>query len=339
MGAGILGIGMAVPERKLGNDELCASLDTDDAWIRQRTGIVERRIAAPDEATSTFASKAARGALADAGVRATDVDLVVVATCTPDYPIPGTAPLVQTAIGATNAGAFDVNAGCTGFVTALSVASGMVAAGHARTVLVCGADTLSRVTDYDDRTTAVLFGDGAGAVVVGASGNGSQLGPFVQGADGSKADWLLVPAGGSRRPADKDTVVERAHAIRMRGQDVYRHAVDRMTESALRVLDGAPASSVDLVVAHQANARIVRAVADRLGLDRSKVVCNIAGYGNTSAGSIPIALAEAVAEGRLHAGMRVLLAAFGAGFSWAAGMVQWGARGAERDLPSGAPRR
>ena len=201
----------------------------------------------------------------------------------------------------------------------------MVDAGTARNVLVCGADTLSRFTNYDDRTTAVLFGDGAGAVVVGESARGSRVGPFVFGCDGSKADWLWIPAGGSANPATDATVSGRQHAIDMHGQDVYKHACDRMTEAAREVLGSRPLDSVDLVVAHQANGRIVRTVAQRLGLKNEQVVDNIARYGNNSAASIPIALAESVASGRLADGMSVLLVAFGAGFSWAAAMVEWGA--------------
>jgi 3-oxoacyl-[acyl-carrier-protein] synthase-3 len=199
----------------------------------------------------------------------------------------------------------------------------MITAGSYKHILVCGADTLSRITNWDDRTTAVLFGDGAGAAVLGPSEH-SRMGPFVLGSDGSKVDLLWVPAGGSRRPADETTLAERAHGIRMKGQDVYKNACDRMTEAALAVLGGQPVSSVDLFVAHQANARIVSAVADRLKLTQEQAVCNIAQYGNTSAASIPIALCELEEEGRLKDGMRVLLAAFGAGFSWGAGLVDWG---------------
>jgi 3-oxoacyl-[acyl-carrier-protein] synthase-3 len=323
-GACVIGFGMAVPDRVLTNHDLEGMLDTTDEWIRTRTGIEQRRIAAPDEATSTFAAAAGAEALKRANLTPDDLDLVLVSTCTPDYPIPGAAPLVQTTLGAGNAGALDLNAGCTGFVYGLATAKGYVDAGIARYVLVCGADTLSRVTNYDDRTTAVLFGDGAGAVVVGPSDEGSSIGPFTFGCDGSKLDWLWQPGGGSARPASNETVGERAHTIHMHGQDVYKHACDRMTEAAREVLGDEPLDSVDLVVAHQANGRIVRTVAQRLGLRREQVVDNIAGYGNNSAASIPIALAEACAAGRLKRGMRVLVVAFGAGFSWGAGLLTWG---------------
>ena len=324
MSSAVTGLGMAVPDAVLTNAQLERSLDTTDEWIRTRTGITERRIAAPDEATSTFAAAAGAQALKDAQLTPDDLDLILVSTCTPDYPVPGCAPLVQTTLGAGRAGAFDLNAGCTGFVYGLSVASAMVDAGTARNVLVCGADTLSRVTNYEDRTTAVLFGDGAGAVVVGASDGATRVGPFVFGCDGSKADWLWIQAGGSAIPTTADTLQQHQHQLEMHGQDVYKHACDKMTEAAREVLGDRPLDSVDLVVAHQANARIVRTVAQRLGLAKEQVVDNIARYGNNSAASIPIALAESVASGRLRDGMTVLLVAFGAGFSWAAAMVEWG---------------
>jgi 3-oxoacyl-[acyl-carrier-protein] synthase-3 len=327
-GAAIVGLGMAVPDGVLSNAELETALDTTDEWIRTRTGIAERRIAKPGEATSTFATAAGAEALKSAGLLPDDLDIILVSTCTPDYQVPGCAPLVQSALGAGRAGAFDLNAGCTGFVYGISVASALVTAGTARNVLVCGADTLSRITDYTDRTTAVLFGDGAGAVVVGqaqAGSGDSRVGPFVFGCDGARFDWLWVPAGGSAEPADEETVAGRRHMIEMHGQDVYKHACDRMTEAAREVLGDRPLSSIDLVVAHQANARIVRTVAQRLGLRADQVVDNIARYGNNSAASIPIALAEASAGGRLEDGMSVLVVAFGAGFSWAAGLIEWGA--------------
>jgi 3-oxoacyl-[acyl-carrier-protein] synthase III len=324
MSSAVLGWGMAVPDRVLANSDLEEMLDTTDEWIRTRTGIKERRIAAAGETTATFATAAGAHALKEASLTPDDLDLVLVATCTPDYQVPGTAPLVQSALGAAHAGAFDLNAGCTGFVYGLATAQSFVDAGVAKHVLVCGADTLSRITNYDDRTTAVLFGDGAGAVVVGPSPGGTHIGPFVFGCDGSKMDWLWVPAGGSARKTDEQTVAEGAHTIQMHGQDVYKHACDRMTEAAREVLGDEPLESIDLVVAHQANGRIVRTVAQRLGLRPDQVVDNIASYGNNSAASIPIALAEASTSGRLEHGMRVLIVAFGAGFSWGAGLMTWG---------------
>jgi 3-oxoacyl-[acyl-carrier-protein] synthase-3 len=324
-GASILGLGMCVPDGVLTNADLEARLDTTDEWIRTRTGIAERRIAAEGEATSTFATAAGAEATKDAGLLPDDLDLVLVSTCTPDHPVPGSAPLVQSSLGAGRAGAFDLNAGCTGFVYGLSVASSFVDAGTASNVLLCGAETLSRIVDPDDRTTAVLFGDGAGAVVVGRSADGrSRIGPFVFGCDGARADWLWVPAGGSAMPTTHATLDAGDHLVHMNGQDVYKHACDRMTEAAREVLGDRSLDDIDLVVAHQANARIVRTVAQRLGLKDDQVVDTIAGYGNNSAASIPIALAESVASGRLTDGMTVLLVAFGAGFSWASCLVEWG---------------
>lgn len=322
-GACIYGIGMSVPERSVSNEELSRTIDTSDEWIRQRTGIAARRVAADGEATSTLAIEACRRALKAAETEADEIDLLLLSTVTPDYLVPGASPLVQAALGATRAGSLDINAGCCGFVTGLSLATAMVTSGQARRVLVCGAETLSRILDWTDRVTAVLFGDGAGAAVVGVSDR-PRLGPFVLGADGTKVDWLWQPAGGSRMPATEKTVADRAHTIKMRGQDVYKAAVEKMTEAARTILGEEPVSSVDLVVAHQANARIIQAVADRLGLTEDQTVCTMAQYGNTSAASIPIALTELEASGRLREGMRVLLAAFGAGVYWGAGMVTWG---------------
>jgi 3-oxoacyl-[acyl-carrier-protein] synthase-3 len=324
MSSAITGLGMAAPDNILTNADLEARLDTTDEWIRTRTGITERRIASPDEATSTFATAAGAEALKKAGLTPDDLGLVLVSTCTPDYPIPGSAPLVQSALGAGNAGALDLNAGCTGFVYGLAVGSSMVNAGVADNVLVCGADTLSRITNYEDRTTAVLFGDGAGAVVISKTDGPSRIGPFVFGSDGARHDWLWQPAGGSARPATTETVATSAHTIEMHGQDVYKHACDRMTEAVREVIGDRPLDEIDLVVAHQANARIVRTVAQRLGLRPDQCVDNIARYGNNSAASIPIALAEAEADGRLKDGMTVVVVAFGAGFSWGAGIIEWG---------------
>ncbi len=321
----ILGCGMAVPDRVLTNAELEQMVDTTDEWIRSRSGIQERHIAAPDEATATFATAAGANALKSAGLPPDDLDLIIVGTCTPDMPVPGSAPLVQSALGAGRAGAFDINAGCTGFITSLAMASSAVSSGLARNVLVCGADTLSRITNYEDRGTCVLFGDGAGAVVVGAIDGDDRLGPFTMGCEGERWDLLFVPAGGSQHPATDETVAGRAHSLRMKGQDVYKHACEHMVQAARDVIGDTPLDEIDLVVAHQANARIVRTVQERLGLRDDQVVQNIERYGNTSAASIPIALSEVVASGRLRDGMKVVLVAFGAGFAWAAGLVTWGA--------------
>jgi len=323
-GAVVLGSGMSVPDGVLTNGDFERMFDTTDEWIRTRTGIEERRIAAASEATATFATAAGADALKDAGLTPDDLDLIIVATCTPDMPVPGSAPLVQAALGAGRAGAFDLNAGCTGFICALAMGTSAVESGLARHVLVAGADTLSRVTNYTDRGTCVLFGDGAGAVVLGPSANGTHVGPFVMGCEGERWDLLHIPAGGSQHPADAQTVADHGHTIRMKGQDVYKHACDRMTQAAREVCGEIPVDEIDLVVAHQANARIIRTVQERLGLRDDQVVQNIERYGNTSAASIPIALHETISAGRLRDGMRVVLVAFGAGFSWAAGLVRWG---------------
>ena len=315
---------MAVPDRVLTNAELEQMVDTTDEWIRSRSGILERHIAAPDEATATFATAAGANALKAAGLTPDDLDLIIVGTCTPDMPVPGSSPLVQSALGAARAGAFDINAGCTGFITSLAMASSAVESGLAKHVLVCGADTLSRITNYEDRRTCVLFGDGAGAVVVGPTEGDSRLGPFTMGCEGERWDLLYVPAGGSARPATDATVDRREHALRMKGQDVYKHACDRMVAAAREILSDTQLEEIDLVIAHQANARIIRTVQERLGLRDDQVVQNIERYGNTSAATIPIALSEIVASGRLRDGMLVLLVAFGAGFAWAGGLVRWG---------------
>lgn len=320
----ILGCGMAVPDRVLTNAELERMVETTDEWIRSRSGILERHIAAPDEATSTFATAAGANALKAAGLTPDDLDLIIVGTCTPDMPIPGASPLVQSALGAGRAGAFDINAGCTGFITSLAMASSAVSSGLAKHVLVCGADTLSSITNYEDRRTCVLFGDGAGAVVVGPADGESRLGPFVMGCEGERWDLLYQPAGGSARPASDATVDAREHTLRMKGQDVYKHACDRMVQAAREVIGDMPLDDIDLVVAHQANARIIRTVQERLGLRDDQVVQNIERYGNTSAATIPIALSEVAASGRLRDGMLVVLVAFGAGFDWAGALVRWG---------------
>lgn len=323
LGSAVVGCGLAVPDARRTNADLVDYLDTTDEWIQQRTGISSRRICAPNEATSDLAAEACRLALKDASMSPADLDMVIVATFTPDHLLPGTAPLVHSMLGARSAGSFDINAGCAGFVTALSVADAMVRAGTVRAVAVCGADVVSRFVDPEDRTTAILFGDGAGAVIVVASDE-PRLGPFVFGTDGERLDCLMVPAGGSRMPATHKTITGRLHNVTMKGQDVYRHAVDRMEQAVREVLDGEDVNSVDLLVAHQANARIVSALAERIGLDPGRAVCNIAEYGNTSAASIPIALAESVEQGQLNQGSRVLTVAFGAGFAWAAGLITWG---------------
>lgn len=318
----VAGVGAYLPERVVTNDDLAAVLDTSDEWIRSRTGIRERHVAAPDEATSDLAANAARAALADAGIDAAELGAVIVATTTPDHTIPATAPLVGAAIGAT-APAFDVNAACTGFVYALKVAVGLLATGDAP-VLVIGAETLTRVVDQTDRRVAVLFGDGAGAVVLARDERGA-LGPFHLGADGADPSMLWMAAGGTRRPVDDQVLEERSHYLTMRGGDVYRNAVHRMSEASRVVLEraGRSVADIDLLIGHQANVRILNAVAERLELPLEHNQVSLDRHGNTSAASIPLALADACEQGRLNDGDLVVLTAFGAGLTWGACLLTW----------------
>jgi 3-oxoacyl-[acyl-carrier-protein] synthase III len=314
MGSSITGWGTALPERELHNSELAARLDLSEDWIVERTGIRSRRIASEGQTTSLLAAAAGAAALGKAGISATELDLILVATCTPDYQLPPTGPLVGAALGATGIGAFDINAACSGFLYGLAQASALIEAGTARRVLVCGADILSRVTDYEDPKTSVLFGDGAGAAVLEKVDGPTRVGPFRLLADGSQPELLWIPETGG--------------CIQMEGRDVYRRAVDGMTRSVRDVVveSGMSVDDVDLVIAHQANARILEAVASRLGLPQEKVVLNISRYGNTSAASIPIAISEAVDSGVVKDNDVIVMTAFGAGFTWGAGIVRWGTR-------------
>lgn len=323
---GILGIGSALPGRVVKNSDLELSLDTSDEWIRTRTGIRERRIAEDGVVTSDLAAAAAREALADAGLGAEDVDLVVVATASPDAPLPATACYVQAKLGAYRAAAFDVSAGCTGFIYGLAVGSQFVQSGVYRNVLVIGAEILSRILDWQDRSTCVLFGDGAGAVVLGPVAEGSGLINFKLGADGTMADMLAVPAGGSRMPACLKTVEARRHYVQMlSGNETFKFAVRVMGEIAAQTLEEAGLSKDDLdfLVPHQANLRIIEAARKRFDLPEEKVVVNIDRYGNMSSASIPVALEEAVRSGRLKRGDLVILVGFGAGLTWGAALMRY----------------
>ena len=323
-GLAVLGAGFAVPEREITNDALAARLDTSDAWIVSRTGIRARRVL--DEAslaTSHLATAAARAALARADLEPDAIDLLIVATSSPDYPIPSTACLVQAALGARPVPAFDLNAACSGFVYGLALADQALATGAARHVLLVGADTLTRHVDWDDRGTAVLFGDGAGALVLG---RGAGLLGVHLGSDGRRADDLVIAAGGSRRPVDGAALAARAHKIAMKGPEVFRAAVDAMAdalEAAARQAGVRP-DRLRWVFAHQANARIIRGVAERLGITLAAFWMNLDRYGNTGAASIPIALAEAAAAGHLEAGDVLGLTAAGAGLTWGAAILRWG---------------
>jgi len=311
MKAGISGVGSALPSRVITNHDLSRRLDTSDEWIVRRTGIRTRRQLQPGEDLATLAVAACADALADAGRAADEVDAILITTVTPDFITPGLAPLVADRLGARRASAVDMNGACAGFLYALDHASAMVETGRAGLVLVCGAEALSRITDHEDRSTAVLFGDGAGAVAITAGDFDLGLPPFALGADGSRADLLY---------ADRHERV-----LRMRGAEVYRHAVARMveaTEQALRSVD-LGVDDIDLFVAHQANARIIEAVADRLGLSRDRISLHVQEVANTSSASIPLALHQAERAGALRPGDTVALAAFGAGFVWGAGVVSW----------------
>jgi 3-oxoacyl-[acyl-carrier-protein] synthase-3 len=323
--AAILGVGSALPEQVVTNDRFPGS---SDEWVRTRTGIRERRFAAEGETASTLAIAAARPALAGAGVDPAAVDLVIVATVSGDRPLPPTAAYVQAALG-TGGGGFDLGAACAGFVYGLAVADTMVTAGASDLALVVGTECLSRFINIDDRSTAVLFGDGAGAAVVGASEEPGILASLLE-IDGSHADLLTIPAGGSALPTSAETVAGRDHTIHMAdGGEVFRRAVVGMADSCGRVLDkaGLTADDVTLLIPHQANARIIKAVANRLGFPLDRVILDIETVGNTSAASVPIALDHAWRGGRLSPGDLVLTVAFGGGLTWGANLLRWTAEG------------
>ena len=314
----ITGLGAYVPERVMTNDELSTMMDTSDEWIRERTGIHERRIAGPGQALSDLCLPAAREALETAGVEGSQIDLSVVATVTPDMAFPSTGAILAVLLGAHEAAAYDLSAGCTGFMYAVAQAYGMLAGGLAQRALVVGGDVLSKILDWTDRGTAVLFGDGAGAVVLERVGEGGFLG-FELGADGSGGPQLYLPAGGSRTPATAESVADRQHFVQMNGREVFKFATRVLVTSAEAVLAecGRTIDEVDIYVPHQANAR------DKLGIPEDKVVIDVDRYGNTSSGSIPLALADAKADGRLQAGKLVLMTGMGAGLTWGSGLIEW----------------
>jgi 3-oxoacyl-[acyl-carrier-protein] synthase III len=316
----ITGLGAYVPERVLTNDELATIVDTNDEWITERTGIKERRIAAPEEAFTDLALPAARTALAQAGVEARDIDLLVCATVTPDMMFPTSSALLADALGAPDAGAYDLLAGCTGFMYALVQAYGMLASGLAQRALVVGGDVLSRILDWTDRSTLVLFGDGAGAVVLERTSDRGFLG-FELGADGGGGIHLSLPGSGSRR-IDDGTGNGYVH---MNGREVFKFATRVLVSSAEAVLArcGVSVEDVDVYVPHQANVRIMDHAAQKLGIPRERMVVNVDRFGNTSSGSIPLALAEAQRDGRLKKGDLVLMTGMGAGLTWGSGLMRW----------------
>jgi 3-oxoacyl-[acyl-carrier-protein] synthase III len=311
-GAALTHLGVALPERRVSNEEIAQRAGVDTDWIVSRTGIHERRAVSPGETLAGLAAQAGQALLEDAGLDPADLDLVLVATTSADHVTPSAAPLVATAIGATRAGAIDVGAACTGFLSGLMMGAAQIESGRAERVLLIGADILTRYTDYDDRRTAALFGDGAGATLLTQVPSPGGVGTVVLGADGSHLDTLF---------ASRERGV-----IEMDGPEVFRHAVNRMTEATLAACErsGLPLEEVDLFVYHQANARILRAVGQRLDLDPAKVIDCIGPHGNTSAASIPIALEVARRDGRLFDGARMVMSAFGAGFTWGGAVVEWG---------------
>lgn len=322
---GVAAVGAYAPPNVMTNFDLEKIVDTSDEWIRTRSGISTRHIADAQTATSDLAAEAGKVALQRAGLAPEDVDLVIVATVTPDYMIPATSCVVQHKLGASNAAVFDVVAACTGFIYALNVGYSMLASGGYRNALVIGADTLSKVTDYTDRGTCVLLGDGAGAVVLQAVPEGRGFCSFYLRADGSGVDQLTIPAGGSRRPTSEETVRERAHFIRMNGSEIFKFAVRVMEEAVTTALDraGLTTADVKLIVPHQANIRIIEAATKRLSIPPDRWGINIGEYGNTSAASIPIALNESAERGRLQEGDVVVLVGFGGGLTWGATVVRW----------------
>jgi 3-oxoacyl-[acyl-carrier-protein] synthase-3 len=324
--ARIVGLGTAVPERVLTNADMERLVETSDEWILARTGIKERHVVADGESVATLAVEAGRRALAEAGVAPEEVELLILATATPEQPIPSTATLIQPALGLSNATCFDIAAACSGFLYALRIARQFIINGEVSTAMVIGAETLSRFTDYTDRATCILFGDGAGAAVLRASEAGDGILRSAWHSDGTYADFIQMPGGGSKYPPNvKEHIDARLPFIKMRGNETFKVAVRSLTEVCQEVLDGAGVSTADikLFVPHQANQRIIDAVGERLGLRKEQVYVNLERYGNTSSASIPLALREALDRGLVQRGDLILMAAFGGGLTWAATLLKW----------------
>ena len=321
----IVGTGSYAPEKILTNDDIAKIVDTSDEWIKTRTGVKERRVVGEGEATSDIATEAARRALQSANIESGDVDLIIVATSTPDFFFPATACIVQHNIGAKNAAAFDLEAACSGFLYSLSIGNSLISTGVYDNILIIGAEVFYNFLDWEDRTTCVLFGDGAGAAILKPTSEKNCIIATYLGADGSGEDTIKFPAGGSRLPASQETVIQKLHYVKMRGNETFKFAVRAMSDSVLIVLKQCDISlkEVDWLIPHQANIRIMQAVADRISLPREKVIVNIDRYGNTSAASIPIALDEAVREGKIKEGDLIVMVAFGAGMTWASSVVRW----------------
>lgn len=322
----LAGLGVRVPDRVVTNQDFEQRLDTSNQWIVERTGIRERRYAAPGETVASMAERASRCALQKAGLAPDALDAVVLATATPDHPLPSTACYLQARLGAERAAAFDIGAACSGFIYGLTVAEGLILTEQAENVLVVGGEKLSAITDQTDRSTAILFGDGAGAVVVRRATDGRRgiLSTMIR-SDGRLAPLLYIPAGGTAEPITEQVLRDRTHYMKMAGREVFKHAVRSMAEACDEAIRraGVTAEEIDLLVPHQANIRIIEATAKHANLPMDKVMVNVDRFGNTSAASIPLALGQAEAEGRLRPGMLVLLVAFGAGFTWASAVIRW----------------
>ncbi len=325
LSVGITGTGSCLPEKKLTNFDLEKMVDTTDEWIRARTGISERRIADDKTATSDLATEAAKIAIDDAGLLLEDIDLIIVATATPDMAFPSTACIVQKNIGAKNAVAFDIEAACSGFLYALAIGEQFIKTGVYRNVLIIGAETLSKITNWKDRRTCVLFGDGAGAAVLQQVEGGLGILSSSLGSDGFRGDYLTQPAGGSRMPASIKTILNDLHYIHMDGREVFKFAVRAMSKSALEIIKdvGYSIEDVDYMIPHQANIRIIEAVAKKINLTMDKVYVNLNDYGNMSVASIPVALDEAVKNGSIKAGDIIILVAFGGGLTWGSSVIKW----------------
>jgi 3-oxoacyl-[acyl-carrier-protein] synthase-3 len=323
--AGIMGIGMAVPDTVMTNAEIEKLVDTNNEWIVSRTGIEERRVCGPDDNSSSLGTLAAKRALEDAGVAAEEIDLIICGTATGDYPWPATACLIQEAIGAKRAAAFDLSAACSGFAYGLATAAGFIQNGSMRRVLVIGVDTLSKQVDWTDRSTCILFGDGAGAAVLGPCAPDEGILSSVLGSDGSGFEQIWLEGGSNRVPVSIEVIEGKRNCIRMKGAEVYKFAVKIMGDVSLEALCRAnlTPNDVSLFIPHQANIRIIHAAADRMGLAPEKVFINVQKYGNTSAGSIPIGLVEAVQQGRVHRGDVLVFVGFGAGLTWGANVIRW----------------
>ena len=322
---GITGIGSAVPDKVITNDDLSKMVDTSDEWIRTRTGIRERRVVDENTATSDLCTEAAKIALKDANVDAKDIDLIIVATVTSDMAFPSTACIVQKNIGAINAAAFDMSVGCSGFLYGIATGSNFIKSGAYKKVLVIGAEVLSKIIDWEDRTTCVLFGDGAGACILEECDDGYGIISYDLGADGENGHFLTQPAGGSRMPASIETVEKRLHYVHMDGGEVFKFAVRAMESTSLEALKRADMEleDIDFLIPHQANQRIIKSAAKRLKIPNDRVYINLDRYGNMSSASIPVALDEVYQKGLIKKGDKILLVAFGAGLTWASVILKW----------------